>query len=78
MELIKLIIERWNSETPSFFLGIKKLALTLGTSATAVLIANQSFELGLDEPILSVCKYAIATCAAMGMTSQLTMVPPKK
>ena len=78
MKLIKLIIERWNSETPSFFLGIKKLALTLGTSATAVLIANQSFELGLDEPILSVCKYAIAVCAAMGMTSQLTMVPPKK
>ena len=78
MELIKLIIERWNSETTLFFLGIKKLALTLGTSATAVLLANQSFELGLDEPILSVCKYAIAACAAMGMTSQLTMVPPKK
>lgn len=78
MELIKSIIERWNAETPAFFLGVKKLALSLGSSATAILIANETFSLGLDEPILSLCKYAIAVCAAMGMTSQLTMVPPKK
>jgi hypothetical protein len=77
MKLIKLIIERWNSETPAFFHGIKKLTLSLGTSATAVLIANESFELGLDGPILSICKYSIAICAAMGMTSQLTAVPKK-
>jgi hypothetical protein len=78
MELIKLIVDRWNAETPAFFLRIKKLALSLGTSATAILIANETFSLGLDEPILSLCKYSIAVCAAMGMTSQLTMVPPKK
>lgn len=78
MELIKLIIERWNAETPTFFLGVKKLALSLGSSATAILVVNESFSLGLDEPILTLCKYAIAVCAAMGMTSQLTMVPPKK
>jgi len=78
MELIKLIIERWNAETPTFFLGVKKLALSLGSSATAILVANETFSLGLDEPILTLCKYAIAVCAAMGMTSQLTMVPPKK
>jgi hypothetical protein len=78
MELIKLIIERWNGETPTFFSGVKKLALSLGSSATAILIANETFLLGLDEPVLTLCKYAIAACAAMGMTSQLTMVPPKK
>jgi hypothetical protein len=78
MEIIKLIIERWGSETPTFFVGVKKLALSLGSSATAILIANETLSLGLDEPILSLCKYAIAACAAMGMTSQLTMVPPKK
>ena len=76
MELLKTIKERWDAETPLFFVGVKKLALTLGTSATAVLLANQSLSLGLDNNILSICKYAIAACAAMGMTSQLTMVPP--
>ena len=78
MELIKLIIERWNAETPAFFLGVKKLAVSLGSSATAILVANETFSLGLDEPVLTLCKYAIAACAAMGMTSQLTMIPPKK
>ena len=77
MELFKLISERWNAETPAFFLGVRKLALSLGTSATAILIANDSFSLELDEPVLSLCKYAIAVCAAMGMTSQLTMTPKK-
>jgi hypothetical protein len=77
MELFKSIIERWNAETPAFFLGVRKLALSLGTSATAILIANDSFSLELDEPVLSLCKYAIAVCAAMGMTSQLTMTPKK-
>jgi hypothetical protein len=76
MELLKTIKERWDAETPLFFVGIKKLALSLGTAATAVLLANQSLSLGLDGSILSICKYAIAACAAMGMTSQLTMVPP--
>ena len=39
---IKLIIERWGSETPTFFVGVKKLALSLGSSATAILIANET------------------------------------
>lgn len=76
MNLLKTIKKRWNAKTPLFFVGIKKLALTLGTSATAVVIANQSLSLGLDDNILSICKYTIAVGAAMGMTSQLTMVPP--
>jgi len=76
MELLKTIKERWDAETPLFFVKIKKMALTLGTSATAVLLANQSLSLELDGNILSICKYAIAACVAMGMTSQLTMVPP--
>lgn len=76
MEQLKTIKERWFAETPSFFVGIKKMALTLGTAATAVLLANQSLSLELDGSILSICKYIISVCAAMGITSQLTMVPP--
>ena len=76
MELLKTIKKRWDAETPAFFKGIKKLALSLGTSATAILLANQSLSLELDNGILTICKYAITVCVAMGMTSQLTMVPP--
>ena len=76
MELLKTIKGRWDAETPAFFVGVKKLALSLGTSATAVILANQSLSLGLDDSIISLCKYAITICIAMGMTSQLTMVPP--
>ena len=76
MKLLNTIKKRWDAETPAFFKGIKKLALSLGTSATAILLANQSLSLELDNEILTICKYAIAVCVAMGMTSQLTMVPP--
>ena len=76
MTRLKTIKKRWNAKTPSFFVGIKKMALTLGTSATAVLLVNQSFSIDLNGSILSICKYIIVVCAAMGMTSQLTMASP--
>ena len=71
-QLMTTIKDRWNAETPVFFKGIKRIAITLGTSSTAVWVANQSMSLQLPELILSVCKYAIAACAAMGITAQLT------
>jgi hypothetical protein len=76
MKLLNTIKKRWNSETPAFFKGIKKLALWLGTSAMSILLTNQSLSLELDDNILTVCKYIVTACIAMGMTSQLTMVPP--
>ena len=76
MKLLNTIKKRWDAETPAFFKGIKKLALSLGTSAMAVILANQSLSLELDDNILTVCKYIVTGCIAMGMTSQLTMVPP--
>lgn len=75
MELLKTIKKRWDAETPVFFKGIKKLALSFGTPAMAIILANQSLSLELDDNILSICKYAITVCIAMGMTSQLTTVP---
>lgn len=74
MSIIKTIKNRWNSETPKFFRRIKKLSITLGSSATAVWTMNSSMDLGLDDSILEVSKYLIAFCAAMGLTAQLTRV----
>lgn len=76
MKLLNTIKKRWDAETPTFFKGIKKLTLSLGTSAMTVMLANQSLSLELDDNILSICKYVITVCVAMGMTSQLTMTPP--
>lgn len=72
--MFKQIKERWNSETPKFFKGVRKVAITIGVSATSVWLANSTMSLGLPEIILDVCKYSIAACAAMGFTSQLTKV----
>ncbi len=74
MILFKTIKDRWVAETPIFFVGVKKVALSLGTSATAIWIVNSTMGLQLSEIVLSGCKYAIAACAAMGMTAQLSKV----
>jgi hypothetical protein len=76
MSVFTTIKERWNNETPKFFIRLKRLAITLGTSATAVWLVNSGMGLGLDEVILNICKYTIAFCAAVGLTSQLTQVTP--
>lgn len=76
MSILKTIKDRWNSETPKFFRQIRKLVVALGSSATAVWIANSSMGLNLDDIVLNVCKYTITFCAAMGLTAQLTAVDP--
>lgn len=76
MNILQTIKDRWNSETPKFFRKIRRLAITLGSSATAVWVANSSMGLNLDDIVLDVCKYTITCCAAMGLTSQLTAVDP--
>ncbi len=78
MGLLKICIDRWKSETPSFFKGIKKLSMTLGSSATSIWLINESMSLGLHEDVLSICKYLIAVAAAMGVTAQFTKVDPQQ
>jgi hypothetical protein len=76
MSLLKTIKERWKAQEPAFFLGIQKIAISVGSPAMAVWLANQSFSLNLPTVILSVCKYAITACAAMGLTAKLTCEKP--
>lgn len=75
--MFEIIMKRWKAETPDFFKKVKKVAITLGTSATAVWVANSSMSLNLADPVLEVCKYTIAFCAAVGLTSQLTAKNPQ-
>lgn len=75
--MFEIIMKRWKAETPDFFKKVKKVAVTIGTSATAVWVANSSMSLNLADPVLEVCKYTIAFCAAVGLTSQLTAKNPQ-
>jgi hypothetical protein len=74
MSLLNTTIERWKAETPDFFKGIKKVALTLGTSCASVWVVNDVMNLELHPYLLEACKYLIASAAAMGFTAQLTRV----
>ena len=78
MEILKTIKNRWCAETPNFFKGLLKIAITLGSSATAVWVANNTMSLELHSTVLDVCRYLIAISAAMGVTSQLTQVQPNE
>ena len=74
--LLQEILNRWESETPVFFKGMKKIAISLGSAATSVLLVNDTLTLNINEDILTICKYIIAVCATMGFTAQLTRVNP--
>ena len=72
MGLVKTLKHRWTSELPQFFKEVRKLSITLGTSATAIWTANSTMGLNLDALILTVCKYTIVATIGMGLTAQLT------
>jgi hypothetical protein len=71
-----IFLQRWKAEAPEFFKKLRAIAITIGTAATSVWVANSSLGLNLDEMVLSICKYTIAFCAAVGLTSQLTAKNP--
>ena len=72
MEMLKTVKDRWCAKTPVFFQNVKKIMITLGSSASAVWMANESMNLQLHPTILEVCKYLIAVAVASGLTAQLT------
>ena len=76
--MFKLLKARWKAESPEFFIKLKKAAIAVGTSATAVWGVNTALTLELADPILTVCKYTIAFCAAVGLTAQLTAKNPEQ
>lgn len=78
MSIIKTISKRWKAETPKFFKGLQKVAVSLGGSATAIWTAQTTMTLELHPTFLEICKYLIVFSAAMGGTAQLTQVDPVK
>lgn len=69
------IKERWNAESPEFWQKMTKYAVTLGTSAVAVLGADKLFELqsyGVPTIIFTIAGYIIVACFAFGLAAKIT------
>ena len=66
------ITQRIKAESPAFFKGLKKVAITVGSSAAAVMGANSAMSLSLPTTIITILSYTITVCVAIAGTSQLT------
>lgn len=75
MKLTQEVKERWSSETPEFWKKVMNFAITIGTSAVAVLGADKLFELqsyGVPQLIFTIAGYIIVACAALGLSAKIT------
>lgn len=75
MKLTQEVKERWSAETPEFWKKVMNFAITIGTSAVAVLGADKLFELqsyGVPQLIFTIAGYIIVACAALGLSAKIT------
>lgn len=75
MNWIKELKTRWKSKTPEFWQKIMSIAITLGTSAVAVITAEKFFDLrgyGVPDILFTISGYIIVACAAVGLSAKIT------
>ena len=73
--MLKELKERWKSESPDFWKKVKNFAVTLGTSAVAVLASDKLFDLqnyGVPQLVFTIAGYVIVACATLGLSAQIT------
>lgn len=66
------IKRRWRANTPLFWKKVMRFAIVFGSASISVYTVNTSMDLGLPDIIIDVCRYSIAVCAALGLSSKLT------
>lgn len=71
-EGIKEVVSRFKEESPSFFKKLKKASLYLAGAGVAMLTANKTLELGIDDTTIKVVSYIIFLLVGIAGTSQLT------
>ena len=74
-EELKELKDRWRSRSPKLFRKLTRFAITLGTSAVAVIASDKMFDLqayGVPQDVFTVAGYIIVFCAALGLTSKIT------
>lgn len=63
---------RFWAKSPKFWSRVKRIAVSIGTAALAIILAERQWMLGIDPQIISICGYIVAACAGMGLSAQLT------
>lgn len=66
---------RWKTESPSFWKKIFNTSVAIGSSAVAVISADQLFGLqayGIPQIIFTIAGYIIVACAAVGLSAKIT------
>ena len=59
-----------------FWKNVRKIAVSIGSAALAIILAERQWMLGIDPQIISICGYIVAACAGMGLSAQLTTNTP--
>ena len=75
MNWFKEIIDRWQKESPEFWKKILNFSIALGTSAVAVIGADQLLGLqayGIPQIIFTIAGYVVVACAALGLSAKIT------
>ena len=72
MKILKEFKERLFSPTPEFWIRVRNLAITIGSGAGSVWIAESTMALELNETLLSICKYVFTACVAIVGSAVLT------
>lgn len=75
-KLHKQLKDRWQAPTPIFWQKIMKKSIQFGSSAVAILMADQMFGLqdnyGIPQIIFKICGYIVVFCAAVGLSAKIT------
>ncbi len=71
-KLFKELKYRFFAKSSAFWKGVRKIALSIGSAALAIILAERHWMLGVDPQIISACGYIVAVCAGMGLSAQLT------
>jgi len=67
---------RWKAMSPKFWINVQNTAITLGSAALGVIMADKLFGLqsyGVSSVVFTVCGYILAICGGMGLTAKLTV-----
>lgn len=72
IDIIKESIIRFKAKSPEFFKRLQAMAYGVGVSSVAMIIANKTFELGVDAGVISALGYVACVCAGIAGTAKLT------
>lgn len=70
--MFKETIQRLKEKSPKYFVKLRNFAVMVGTSGVAIMTANTTFNLTLDELFIKIVSYVIVVCVGIAGTSQLT------